>query len=124
MTISGAGLALVSIGGYGPCGPGDLTSTIGSVLGFWHFVGLTLLIPPFGEWLANGVKPEWLSIALNYTLIVLVPTVTWSLLIFVSWTLCGRFRAHRTNPAEPSASPNVGPQPLCRVWEPGKGRNR
>lgn len=109
LALSGTGLALVLIGGYGPCGPGGLTSTIGSVLGFWHFVGLTILIPPLGEWLATGLKPQWLSVALNYTLIVLVPTATWSLLIFSFWTLCRRFSAHGTISAEPGAPPTGGP---------------
>ena len=109
LAISGVGLGLVQVGGYGPCGPASTLATIGSLMGYWHVVGLCILIPPLDEWLSTGIQPQWLCGAVNCAVIVMVPTITWSLLISGAWTLYGRIATRRGQVAEPGAPPNGGP---------------
>ena len=109
LAISGLGFGLVQIGGYGSCGPASTLATVGSFLGYWHVVGLCILIPPLGEWLSTGIQPQWLCGAVNFTVILVVPTITWSLLISGAWTLYGRIATRRGPVAEPGAPPNGGP---------------
>lgn len=111
LAISVLGLGFVSIGGYGPCGPASMLATIGSVLGYWHFVGLCILIPPLEKWLSTGIHIPWLSMCINFTGILLVPATTWSLLIFGILTLRHRINASRrelsrkSETCEPDARP-------------------
>ena len=103
LAISVLGFGLVQIGGYGSCGPASRLATVGSILGYWHVVGLCILIPPLDEWLSTGIEPQWLRGAVNFTLILVVPTITWSLLILGAWTL-GRTATRRGKVAEPCAT--------------------
>jgi hypothetical protein len=108
LTMSGLGLGLVQIGGYGPCGPASTLATVGSVLGYWHFVGLCILIPTLGEWFDTGLQPQWLCIAANFSAILVVPAINWSLLIFAGWAFYCRISRQRGTLAEPDAVPSGG----------------
>ena len=80
--IAAAGLLLITIGGYGPCGPASWCARVGASLGYDHFVFLCTLAPPFEAWLA-GVDCMPLNVAAAF----LVSILDWSIVTFVILTV-------------------------------------
>lgn len=90
LAIAGFGLALVEIGGWGPCGPSGPVAHLGGLLSIYHFMCLCVVFPAVEQFLGNLD-----SVALNIAFLLLVPAANWFLLTFGLLTLRARFSSKR-----------------------------
>ena len=72
--ISGIGVGLVALGGWGPCGPGSWLSELGDCLYMAHIGWLFALFPGL-EPLTGRLVPQ--------ALVMVWPAVVWSVLAFL-----------------------------------------
>lgn len=73
--ISGAGAGLMTLGGWGPCGPASGIAAIGGFLNMVHVDWLLALFPGL-EPLTGRMIPDWV-------LVLVWPALVWSVLAFL-----------------------------------------
>jgi len=74
IAMSATGAGLVTLGGWGPCGPASVLAQIGGCLSMVHVTWLLALFPGL-EPLTGRFIPEWV-------LVLVWPAVVWSVLAF------------------------------------------
>lgn len=89
LVLSGTGLLLVGIGGWGPCGPAGATAVIGGFLGYSHLVFLCTWFPELEGLLRSD------SALFNIAIIILIPAADWFLVTFGILTLWQTVRGHK-----------------------------
>jgi hypothetical protein len=74
--ISGLGLFLIQIGGWGPCGPASTLAFIGGVLNMFHVIYYSTV---FGE--LSTERP-----IINLTILFIIPAFDWAILSYIIMT--------------------------------------
>jgi len=77
--ISSVGAGLMTLGGWGPCGPASAVATLGACLNMIHVVWLLALFPRL-DGLAGRLHADWV-------LVFVWPAIVWSVLSFISLKL-------------------------------------
>lgn len=93
--ISGFGMILISIGGWGQSGPMDWVARIGGCLNLYHVLFYAMIIGNFS--VSNP--------ALNFMLILLIPALHWMVILGAVTHIFGLF-------------------PAVRLFKKGKGKRR
>ena len=90
LVISCIGMGLMSLGDWGPCGPGSLSAGIGFWMNLMPVFWLSKLIPGI-----EALTEQWHA---GLVLIILWPAFLWSLVAFIALSVWSRFRryAHKT----------------------------
>lgn len=84
-SLAGLGIGLVSLGGWGPCGPGSMTAVVGGYLSIGHLIFWESILPGFEDSLRHLHFPDIVSVAL-------VPAIDFSVLAFLSFVAASVFR--------------------------------
>ena len=84
--ISGSGLGLMGLGGWGPCGPASWVAAIGGWLSMCSCIWLAGLVP--------GLEAFVGRMHADLVFLVLWPAFIWSLGVFVALSLWPKFRRH------------------------------
>lgn len=77
--ISAAGAGLVTLGGWGSCGPASVVATVGGCLNMVHVAWLIALFPGLDAF-AGRHHADWV-------LVLVWPAVVWSVVAFIALTL-------------------------------------
>ena len=92
IAISGFGIGLVALGGWGPCGPASTFAAIGGWLTIAHVEWLSRLIPGLERFLGK-LHAELLFL-------ILWPTLLWATVAFCILSLWKIFRTHEHQVAQ------------------------
>lgn len=84
LSLSGLGLLLAVMGGYGPCGPASPMAEVGAYLSVFHAVALFTIFPFLEDCLIRLQSGP-----ANAAALFLIPAVDWTVIVFVLLT-CGR----------------------------------
>ncbi len=76
IAISAIGAGLMTLGGWGPCGPASAVAAVGGCLNMAHVDWLLALFPAL-EPLTGRLIPDWV-------LVLVWPAVVWSVLAFLA----------------------------------------
>ena len=89
--LAALGWVLISLGGWGPCGPASTTAEVGGWLCFYHAVLVCTWLPGLELWLVQvGVASFVLS---------LLPAFDWTVIAFLALTLAAKL--WKPKPAAP-----------------------
>jgi hypothetical protein len=97
--LTGTGIGMVWLGGWGPCGPASGLSALGGYLSVEHLTFWARVIPGFEAKLAAWRIPDLLSL-------IVIPSLDFTLLALISFavgSICHKLKA------EPVAAPALPP---------------
>jgi len=84
LVISGAGLCMVALGGWGPCGPASPVAALGGWLSLKHAIWLSKLVP--------GLEDIVGRLHGDLLFFLLWPALLWSVAAFVALSCWERFK--------------------------------
>ena len=93
--LSGLGLLMIHLGGWGPCGPASPLASAGGILSFNHVLFYGSL---FGEFSTD-------SPVLNYLIFFLIPALDWSLVTWLALTTFNFLKRKKINNNKRKESP-------------------
>lgn len=102
VVVSGMGFLLVTLGGWGPCGPASTVAYIGGLLCFNPYISLCTWFPAI-----ENLRVSFDSVVFNIAILILIPATCWSLLTFAILSLWQNVST-MGNKAEPDAALNDG----------------